>query len=291
MSDKKRNYEIEEQIARGGMGEVYRAKKIGAHGFHRRVAIKRLRDSNALDFDARTMLQQEAQLCAMLDHPNIVPVWDFDEDSKKCVRLVMPYVDGVDLEDLISVGMLPVSVSIYVIISILRGLAHAHSLGIIHRDIKPGNILISRAGAVQIVDFGLARDPDGIHLAAQLDAGTSGFMSPEALQSGWQDARSDLFAVGAIFYELLTGTRAFPGSHHLQRMAETLCQTPAPPVEVRPSVPQDLSDITMRLLAPKAKDRFSSAQEVLDALAYPPAQHGRPGRTGQTTGRAGPLAA
>jgi serine/threonine protein kinase len=266
MSEDTPKYEIVEYIGKGGMGEVFRGVSHGADGFRRDVAIKRLRSSKALDYDARRRFLQEAKLSAALDHPNIVPAFDYIKDKEGHVCLIMAFVDGVDLHDLMEAERLPVPVSVYIISSVLQGLAHAHRHGIIHRDITPGNIMISRAGAVQITDFGLAHDTRSPGVPCE--GGTPGFMSPEALQVLSEDARSDLFSVGVVLYELLTGTRAFPGTRRFDRIVQTLSKPPPPPIEIRPEIPRLLSDITMRLLAKDPADRFASAVEVIDALPH-----------------------
>jgi hypothetical protein len=193
-------------------------------------------------------------------------VLDFDQDSAGDVRLIMMYIDGVDLDDLIDSGPLPIPVIEYIVTSVLSGLAYIHKRGILHRDITLGNILVSRSGGVWIADFGLATWIEQGNLAAIRSGGTVGFMSPEALKNDSLDARSDLFSLGAVLYQLLTTKAAFPATNTMQRMAQTLCQTPPPAHEICPQVPEELSNITARLLAPNRDDRFASALEVLDAL-------------------------
>jgi serine/threonine protein kinase len=270
MSEDRPKYTIVEYIGKGGMGQVYRGVSHGVNGFRRDVAIKQLRSSRATDYDAHRKFLREARISAALNHPNIVPVFDFVKDNDGNLCLIMAFVDGVDLHDVMEAGLLPIPVVVYIIDSVLQGLAHAHDRGIIHRDVTPGNIMISRDGAVHLTDFGLAHDLTDRRIPSF--GGTPGFMSPESLQEHTQDARSDLFSVGVILYELLTGQKPFPGAHRVERISNTLCNTPAPPIALRPELPEALSDITMRLLAREAGERFKSAVEVRAAL--PPSRHG-----------------
>ena len=201
-------YEIQRQLGAGGQAEVFLGTFHGAQGFERPVAIKRVR-SEAMRSEA--VLIEEAFLTAQLSHPNVIAAIDLIRDRTGQLLLVMEYVDGIDLAQLIASGPVPYSVTIFVVRELLAGLGYIHDLrrdrrmrGLVHRDGAPSNVLLSRAGAVKLADFGVAR---GLVLTMTEPAGRAvgkpGYMSPEQLRGEGLDGRSDLYAVGILLWELL----------------------------------------------------------------------------------------
>jgi serine/threonine-protein kinase len=274
-------YQYEKRLGGGGMAEVFLAHTLGAEGFQRPVAIKRVLPSYSQDAQFATMFVNEARISAMLRHPNIVQVLDFDRDGDGRLFLVMELVEGKDLDDLARSGALPVPVVIHVIAEVLEGLAHAHEmttadgrpLGLVHRDISPHNVLVSWDGAVKVSDFGIAK----AMLAS--GAGQSGmikgkplYMSPEQVTSPDSiDHRADLFAVGVMFYELLTSRRIYQGTTSEEILTDVIqvargWRPLVPANVVRPDLPWDVSQVAAMLLAPDRQHRFASARDALDAL-------------------------
>jgi len=274
-------YQYQRRLGGGGMAEVFLATTVGAEGFSRPVAIKRVLPSFSEDPNFATMFVNEARLSSILRHPNIVQVLDFDRDGEARLFLVMELVEGKDLSDLADTGPLPIPVIIYVIGEVLKGLAHAHemttadgrALGIVHRDISPHNVLASWEGAVKVSDFGIAK----AMLAS--GAGRSGmikgkplYMSPEQVTSPDDiDHRADLFAVGVMLFELLTGHRIYKGTTHDEVLTDVILVAKGwrqltAPTSLRPDLPWDVSQVAMMLLAPDRQQRFASARDALDAL-------------------------
>jgi serine/threonine protein kinase len=274
-------YQYERRLGGGGMAEVFLAHTVGAEGFQRPVAIKRVLPSFSQDAQFATMFVNEARISAMLRHPNIVQVLDFDRDAEGRLFLVMELVEGKDLDALARSGLLPLPVAIHVIAEVLEGLAHAHEmttpdgrpLGLVHRDISPHNVLVSWDGAVKVSDFGIAK----AMLAS--GAGQSGmikgkplYMAPEQVTSpGEIDHRADLFAVGVMFYELLTGRRVYQGTTNEEILTDVIqvargWRQLVAPNAARPDLPWDVSQAAAMLLAPDRRQRFASARDALDAV-------------------------
>jgi eukaryotic-like serine/threonine-protein kinase len=266
-------YQLGEKIAEGGMAEVFRATAVGAEGFARAVAIKRILPgfSNLPRF--AQMFVQEAQIAALLAHPNIVTVIDFARDADDRLFLVLEFVDGVDLDRLVASGPLPLPVAIFIIGEVLAALGYAHNLptlgtvrGVVHRDVSPHNVLISREAAVKLSDFGLAKAREATEASAsEVLKGKPAYMSPEQVNGSPLDGRSDLFAIGVIFWEVLTGERLFWKDDARTTIARVL-QRPIPrPSVIRP-VPADLEAVVMRLLARDVDARYANAGDALDDL-------------------------
>lgn len=262
-------YQLGEQLGEGGMAEVFRSTITGAEGFVRPVAIKRVLPALSTDLRLADRFVQEARIVSQLVHPNVVAVLDFERDAEGRFFLVMELVEGMDLARLMASGAIPQSVAIFVAIEILSGLAYAHNLpagGIVHRDVSPHNVLLSWEGAVKVSDFGLAEAREATKALAGLHEGKPGYMSPEQIQGSEFDGRSDLFAVGVVLWEMLTGERLF--SHDkAQPMAyrERLRAIPRP--STRRPVAQGLEAVVMRLLAWDPDWRYATADRVIEALA------------------------
>jgi serine/threonine protein kinase len=240
-------YELLHRIGVGGHAEVLLGVVRGADGFHRPVAIKRLRSDLADHVRFAAMLVEEAHLASQLSHPNIVTILDFARDTERRPNLIMEYVNGVDLGKLIETGPLPHSVAIFIVRELLSGLGYIHEsggrggvLGLVHRDVTPRNVLLSWEGEVKLADFGVAQILEGTDAArtvgAHACAGTAGYMSPEQASREELDGRSDLYAVGIVLWELLALQRLCAGLSG-DAGATTAFQTIRRPSEYQQGVP------------------------------------------------------
>ena len=273
-------YTFLERLGYGGMAEVFLAKTAGVGGFEKLLAIKRLLPYCLEDQQTVDLLADEARITVQLTHPNIVQVFDFGrvDDS---YFMAMEYVDGLDLRSLLEdedeshrPPPLPLAVSLFIAISVLDGLDFAHrrrdatgeALGIIHRDVTPHNVLISRHGQVKLTDFGVARARISIHVSMVGDIrGKFSYMPPEQACGGEIDHRVDIFAMGAILYEILAGTPAFRSASSGEQM-KLLTAPVAPPSRFNPEVSARLDQIVMQALAKDPAARFAEAGEIATAL-------------------------
>ncbi len=262
-------YDVEREIGRGGMGVVYRAidKRL-----KRPVAIKLLPPELAFRRDVRSRFQREAETAAQLSHPNIVPIYSVDEIGN-LVFFVMACVEGDNLATQLSKrGPLPTEDIKRYLTEVADALAYAHSRGVIHRDIKPDNILVdANDGRAMVTDFGIARAAeggDGVRLTATgLAIGTPAYMSPEQASGDRDvDGRSDLYALGVLGYQMLTGEPPFSGNTVAVLLVKHLTETPVPVEERRADTPPMLAAMIMRLLEKDPAHRFQSASELADAL-------------------------
>lgn len=271
------HYRILSKIGEGGMGQVYKAEdtKLGRH-----VALKLLAPESNKDVTAKRRLLSEAQSASVLSHPNIVTVYAIEEvDGRDFI--VMEFVEGETLSAHLALnGALPLPSLLDVGIQIADALQAAHASGIIHRDIKPGNILITSKGVVKVTDFGLAKqmrvsggaiDREALTLAANLTGpgivlGTAAYMSPEQTRGETLDLRSEIFSLGAVLYEAATRTRAFAGPSMLSIMHAIAATDPPPPSKLRPELPREFDLIIERALAKNRELRYNSAAEMGDAL-------------------------
>ncbi len=267
-------YEIREFLGAGGMGEVYRA--VDAR-LQRDVAIKILPPSVALDRDRVARFEREARATAALNHPHIVSIYDVGT-AGELAYVVEELLSGQTLRGSLSNGPLPVRKSIDFARQIAEALAAAHDRRIVHRDLKPENVFVTDGGHVKVLDFGLAKllaeDPPGGTFAATLSAqtgagvllGTVGYMAPEQARGLAADHRADIFALGAILYEMVSGTRAFRGATPADTIAAVLQADPPALVGVSGAVPSSLDAIVRRCLEKDPADRFQSARDVAFAL-------------------------
>ena len=262
-------YLIEREIGRGGMAVVYRATDLR---LNRPVAIKVLPPDLAFNPDVRVRFIREAQTAAQLSHPNIVPIYSVDEkQSEHLVYFVMAYVDGESLGVRLSrEGAWPIDVSVRVLRDVADALAYAHASGVVHRDIKPDNILIDRAsGRPMITDFGIARATAGDTrlTATGVAVGTPAYMSPEqAIGEREVDGRSDLYSLAVVGYHLLAGEPPFKAANTPAMLVKHMSERPRPIRERRPEVPAYLGVAIDRALAKRPEDRWSDAAEFRDAL-------------------------
>lgn len=270
-----RRYQIVRRIGAGGMAEVFEGRIQGAEGFARPVAIKRVRPELSRRPGFADAFIEEARLTSRLDHPNLVSVIDFDRDEQGRLFLVMEYVSGADLATLLRTGALPPPVAVHIANELLRGLAFAHDLpnasdrpalrGIIHRDLSPHNVLLSHAGLVKLSDFGIARPLEGAAVPVATLSGKPAYMSPEQVRLEPIDERSDLFSVGIILWEALSGRRPFLGTAK-EIMAQVSLKE-VPPLDATPEpLSAELEAALRKLLARDPARRFSSARDALDGL-------------------------
>ena len=263
------NYLIEHEVGRGGMAVVYRAIDLR---LHRPVAIKVLPPDLAFNPDVRTRFIREAQTAAQLSHPNIVPIYSVDEkDGSNVVYFVMAYIDGESLGvRLAREGAWPVDRTVRVLRDVADALAYAHARGVVHRDIKPDNILIDRAsGRPMVTDFGIARAAagDARLTVTGVAVGTPAYMSPEqALGERELDGRSDLYSLGVVGYHMLAGETPFKASNTPAMLVKHVSERPRPIRERRPEVPAYLAVAIDRALAKRPEDRWADAAEFRDAL-------------------------
>ena len=267
-------YVVGDRLGAGGMAEVFTGSQIGERGFERPVAIKRVLTGLLAQPGFEEMFVSEARTAARLKHPNIVDVIDLRKDDENRLFIVMEYVDGTDLARLLAAGLLPASTVIYVTAEILRGLGYAHdrvdpvsgTRGVVHRDVSPQNVLISRAGEVKVSDFGLARALDGNGRAASATVrGKPAYMSPEQAQGKFLDGRSDLWAVGVMLWEMLAGRPLFRGTA-MEVIGQVAFRDIELPSSVREGVPSDLETIAMRLLQRDANARYAKAEDAITDL-------------------------
>jgi serine/threonine-protein kinase len=261
-------YEITRQIGAGGQAEVLLASVRGAEGFHRLVAVKRVRSGQVNAAKAVMDLINEAHVTSRLSHPNVVGVLDVDHDKTGQPFLVMEYVDGVDLEKLIETGPVPHPVAVFIVRELLSGLGYIHEpqdqgrgrvhRGLVHRDVSPGNVLLSWEGEVKLADFGVAQMLERTMTAPALaTVGKRGYMSPEQVNRQELDGRSDLYAVGIVLWELLSHRRLLAES---EGDVTAVFRAIPRPSEYRQDVPADLEAVAMRLLAYDREARYRTAE-------------------------------
>ena len=271
------HYRITEKLGEGGMGVVYAAED--TH-LGRQVAIKLLPpDSNGHHYRARFL--REARAISALSHPNIATIYDGGETADERPFIVMELVTGKTLSDLLEEGGVTLSEGLRIIESVAEALSAAHERGIVHRDIKPSNVMVNDKGQVKVLDFGLAKhinedpssatDPDAQTLLATrtqsgVVVGTPLYLSPEQATGQAVDARSDLFALGALLYECITGRAAFSGASVLEIGAQVIHVNPELPSRVNERVPEELDRVVMKALAKKVGERYQSAKEMMGEL-------------------------
>ena len=256
-------YEILEKIGSGGMAVVYKAR---CHRLNRLVAIKILKSDLAQDPDLRRRFHAESQAVAMLSHPNIVSVYDVNH-SDNIDYIVMELIEGITLKQYINKkGILNWKEALHFTTQIAKALDHAHSRGIIHRDIKPHNIMILKDGNVKVADFGIARFLTTQNTLTQETLGSVHYISPEQAKGGYVDARSDIYSVGVVMYEMLTGRLPFEGDSAVSVAIQHISSIPLMPREINPDIPIGLEEITMHAMDPNLETRYPSAAALLTDL-------------------------
>jgi serine/threonine protein kinase len=266
-------YDVLDRIAVGGMAEVFLAKAYGAHGFEKTLAIKRILPELASDPEFAARFIAEAKVAVRLSHANVVQVFDFGRIGES-LFIAMEFVDGLDLAAMLrkfkdEQRQVPLSAAFHIAIEIIRALDFAHSHNVVHRDVSPSNILISRAGEVKIADFGIA-----IAASSHLGGGAGPrkvmgkwrYMSPEQTRGDALDTRSDLFSAASVMYELFTGEKLFPGDE-AEEIIKNIESMPIPRMAtIRPGLPSRLDDVLALALARKPIDRPSRPAAILRSL-------------------------
>jgi serine/threonine protein kinase len=273
------HYRITGKLGSGGMGIVYEAEDVR---LRRKVALKFLPDESADDPDAERRFQREADTIAQLNHPNICTIFEIDRFEGRAF-IAMECVEGINLKTYVARHDLTTNAVVEISLQIAAALGSAHEKGIVHRDIKPGNIIVSDSGQVKVLDFGLARrfktadtgelGPDGSTIQGR-PMGTANYMAPERILQLPLDPRSDLFSLGVVMFEMATGRLPFAGASPSETVANVLEKDPVPLTNLAPRHPKTLEQIVNRLLAKRASERYATAAELSAALVKvaPPQQ-------------------
>src|SRR5512140_654564 len=258
------HYRILQKVGSGGMGVVFKAED---SRLKRTVALKFLPPDLSSDPEAGERFLREAQTASALDHPNICTVYEVGQGEEGQLFISMAYYEGMTLKEKIGFGRLTVEEACTIAIQVARGLAEAHTHGMVHRDIKPANIFVTKGNIAKILDFGLAKLRGDLALTRPgSTVGTVAYMSPEQTQGLDTDERTDLWALGVILYEMLAGTRPFKGDHEAAVMYEVLNSEPLPLTFIRSDVPEEINDLISRLLKKDPARRIGSAEAVIGAL-------------------------
>jgi eukaryotic-like serine/threonine-protein kinase len=272
-------YLLLRQLAIGGMAEVYLARQSGPAGFEKECVIKRILPSLAADQQFVNMFLDEARIAARLSHPNIVQIFDLGSINEGDYFLAMEHVHGVDLQQIEEAeaqrgGRIPLAIAVRIASNVAEGLEHAHratdgrghALGLVHRDVTPSNVIISFDGVGKILDFGIAK---AVAKKGRTEVGVIKgkipYMSPEQVQGEALDARSDIFSLGTMIYELTTGHKPFDGEGPADLSMKILHDTPRPPDFYVERFPTGLSDLIQRAMSKRQADRFQSARELHEA--------------------------
>jgi serine/threonine-protein kinase len=266
------NCRIVEEVASGGMAVVYRAIQ---EPLNRTVAIKALKTSASSEEHLVVRFEREAQSLANLQHENIIHVYDFHRE-RGALFIVMEYVEGIDLYDLLErCGRLPYDVAAIIAMQVARALDYIHYRGIVHRDIKPANVMISRQGGVKLMDFGIARDKTfGKDLTETgTGIGTPSYMSPEQILGDKLDARSDLFSLGIVLYQMCTGRKPFVEDEQRSVMHKIRLEKYTGPRRLNPDLPRELERIMAKCMQKLPAHRYRSAQDLVMALERFLAKH------------------
>jgi class 3 adenylate cyclase len=258
-------YQVLGEIGRGAMGVVYRAfdRVIG-----RVVAMKTipLEVSPEEREELITRLKQEARAAGILDHPNVVTIFDVGEESG-LFYFTMQFVEGRTLTDyLVKKELIPIDTILTIMDQVCSAVGMAHQAGIIHRDLKPSNLMMTKQGVAKVLDFGIAKFGETALTKAGTVVGTPSYLSPEQAGGRRLDARSDIFSLGAVLYELVTSERAFAGESTTSIVYKILNEDPVPPIAIEPSVPQGLDAVIRKALCKDPNQRFQSCDEMRDAL-------------------------
>ena len=256
-------YEILELIGAGGMANVYKAL---CHRLNRYDAVKIMRDDTAADECFRKRFRTESQAVAMLSHPNIVSVYDVSH-NENIEYIVMELVDGITLKQYMKEhGALPTDEVLNFSIQIAKALAHAHSKGIIHRDIKPQNVMLLKDGLIKVADFGIAALQNDIEESTNETVGSVHYIAPEQARGAAADARSDIYSLGIVMYEMMTGKLPYVGKSDVEVAVKHMNTEAVPPRTIVPGIPEELERICLKAMATDITDRYQSAGELLSDL-------------------------
>ncbi len=267
-------YEVGEVIGRGGMASVYRGRDLT---LGREVAIKILESDLAADATFRTRFRLEAQAASRMSHPTIVRVYDAGEDvetdadgtTRAVPYIVMELVSGQTLKEIIAAGPVSIDDAIHYTDGILEALEYSHRAGVVHRDIKPGNVMVTSAGQVKVMDFGIARavsDSSSTVAETTQILGTAAYFSPEQAKGEPVDSRADVYSAGVVLYELLTGRPPFRGESPVAVAYQHVSETPVAPSEIVDTVPRSLDAVVLRALAKDPYQRYQDAGSFRAAL-------------------------
>ena len=253
-------YEILEIIGTGGMAVVYKARD---HRLNRLVAVKILKDEFARDEEFRRRFRAEGEAVAMLSHPNIVQVYDVSA-SDSANYIVMELIDGISLKQYMEKkGVLNWKETLHFAMQIAKGLEHAHSRGIIHRDIKPHNVMVLKNGSVKVMDFGIARVMSKSNTLTKEALGSVHYISPEQAKGGHTDNRSDIYSLAVVMYEMMTGRPPYDGESPVAVAIQHINGGAPLPSTLNPNIPRGLEQIIMKGMALEVNDRYVSATEML----------------------------
>lgn len=271
-------YVLEELLSRGGMAEIYRAQRTGPHGFRKTVVLKKILPGLARNDDFRALFIEEAKTVALLDHPHIVPVHELGEVNDD-LFMTMEYVNGFDLKTMLreahNKGLkLPLDLAVYIGARVASALDFAYTregpdgrpLQIVHRDVSPANIMISFAGTVKLTDFGISKPSSYIEARKHAPQGRLQYMSPEQAAGGPLDARSDIFSLGVILYEMIAGRRPFAGNPDMPSVDEVRKADIVPLRFISSRVTPRLERVVMSAVASAPDDRYSEAGKMAAAL-------------------------
>jgi len=265
MTPKLGNYTILEEIGRGGMATVYRARQ---ESLNRDVALKELDLSRfKAEPSALDRFRLEARAAAALEHPNIVTIYDLWEEDGKAY-IAMEYVDGVELKDvLLTIGSIHFTGAVLIAMAVSEALQYAHLKGMIHRDVKPGNIMLSDSGNIKLMDFGIVSVSGAVDLTVTGQIlGTPAYMSPEQISGGELGPGADLFSLGAVLYEMIAGRKPFSGPNHVALIQDVLHGQPVPLQAMDPQVPDSISRAVLKCLEKDPEKRFGSMEEFSTVL-------------------------
>ena len=271
-------YVLEEMLSRGGMAEIYRAQRTGPHSFRKTVVLKKILPGLARNDDFRRLFIEEAKTVALLDHPHIVPVHELGEINDD-LYMTMEYVNGFDLKTMLRKAQekglkLPLDLAVYIAARIASALDFAFTkegpdgrpLEIVHRDVSPPNILISFAGTVKLTDFGISKPSSYVEARKHAPQGKLQYMSPEQAQGGPLDARSDIFSLGVILYEMIAGRRPIAGNPDMPSMDDVRKADIVPLRFISSRVTPRLEKVVMNAVASTPDDRYPDAGKMAAAL-------------------------